>query len=72
MSTPVPGPVPAPRPALAGEDLTLTYGARPVVHEVSLSLRPGEVTALLGPNGSGKSTVLRALARLPLRGRHGR
>ena len=49
MSTPVPGPVPAPRPALTGEDLTLTYGARPVVHEVSLSLRPGEVTALLGP-----------------------
>lgn len=69
MSTPVPGPVPVPRPALAGEDLTLTYGARPVVHEVSLSLHPGEVTALLGPNGSGKSTVLRALARLhPLRG----
>src|SRR5690606_36905600 len=35
-----------------------------VVHDVSLRLAPGRVTALIGPNGSGKSTVLRALARL--------
>jgi iron complex transport system ATP-binding protein len=35
-----------------------------VVHEFSLHLRPGVVTALIGPNGSGKSTALRALARL--------
>lgn len=53
-----------PRPALTGEELTLGYGAQSVVHEVSLALQPGRVTALLGPNGSGKSTVLRALARL--------
>ncbi|AXK44281.1 ABC transporter ATP-binding protein [Brachybacterium saurashtrense] len=55
--------------ALTGEALTLRYGSRAVVHEVSLALHPGAVTALLGPNGSGKSTVLRALARLhPLHG----
>jgi iron complex transport system ATP-binding protein len=35
-----------------------------VVHEASLVLRNGEVTALIGPNGSGKSTLLRAMARL--------
>lgn len=59
---------PAPPPALVGEELTLDYGGSPVVHGVSIALRPGTVTALLGPNGSGKSTVLRALARLhPLR-----
>ncbi|GAA1736736.1 ABC transporter ATP-binding protein [Brachybacterium phenoliresistens] len=55
--------------SLIGEDLDLRYGRAPVVHGVSLSLRPGAVTALLGPNGSGKSTVLRTLARLhPLTG----
>ncbi|MDT0156032.1 ABC transporter ATP-binding protein [Microbacterium sp. ARD32] len=54
----------APADELHGESLALSYGRTRVVHEISLHLRPGVVTALIGPNGSGKSTVLRALARL--------
>ncbi|MFT4232826.1 MAG: ABC transporter ATP-binding protein, partial [Leucobacter sp.] len=54
----------APEFALAGDGLHLRYGREPVVHGVSMTLRPGRVTALVGPNGSGKSTLLRALARL--------
>lgn len=50
--------------ALEGRDLRLSYHGTAVVHEVSVALRPGRVTALVGPNGSGKSTVLRSLARL--------
>jgi ferric hydroxamate transport system ATP-binding protein len=50
--------------ALSGRDLTLRYPAATVVHDASITLRHGEVTALVGPNGSGKSTLLRALARL--------
>ena len=54
----------APPCALAGHDLVLGYPGTTVVHDVSLRLDPGVVTALIGPNGSGKSTVLRSLARL--------
>ncbi|SNS66389.1 iron complex transport system ATP-binding protein [Asanoa hainanensis] len=49
---------------LRGAGLDLAYHGAPVVHGASITLRPGQVTALVGPNGSGKSTVLRALARL--------
>ena len=56
--------LPASEGALRGENLALGYRRDRVVHDVSLQLRPGAVTALIGPNGSGKSTVLRALARL--------
>ncbi|HOY35448.1 MAG TPA: LPS export ABC transporter ATP-binding protein [Piscinibacter sp.] len=37
--------------------LKKTYGARQVVHDVSLRLDSGEVVGLLGPNGAGKTTA---------------
>jgi len=40
------------------------YGAEPVLHEVRLAVRQGQMVALLGANGAGKSTLMRSLAGL--------
>ncbi|MGF6881504.1 NitT/TauT family transport system ATP-binding protein [Nocardia sp. GAS34] len=49
---------------LALERVELRYAGAPVLTELSLDIRPGEILVLTGPSGCGKSTVLRALAGL--------
>ncbi|MFO7807979.1 LPS export ABC transporter ATP-binding protein [Guyparkeria sp.] len=44
------------RPLLEVKSLSKSYGARPVVRDVSLSVEAGEIVGLLGPNGAGKTT----------------
>ncbi|HEY4435966.1 MAG TPA: iron-enterobactin ABC transporter ATP-binding protein [Lelliottia sp.] len=49
---------------LRGEKLTLGYGKKIVVDELTVSIPDGHFTAIIGPNGCGKSTLLRTLSRL--------
>ncbi len=42
-------------------NLTASYRGRPAITDVTLTMRPGQVTALIGPSGCGKSTLLRCL-----------
>lgn len=50
-----------PEPVLQIQGLTMAYGPKAVVAQVSLEVAPGTVYALLGRNGAGKSTLIRAL-----------
>ncbi len=51
-------PGPEPSPVLIARGIRVDQGRTQVLHDVDLSLTPGQVTALMGRNGSGKSTLL--------------
>lgn len=55
---------------IRAENLSVHYGKKEVVRDLSLTVADGELVALIGPNGSGKSSFLKALARiLPYEGK---
>lgn len=43
-------------------DLVQHYGVRPVLKEINLEIKTGELVAVMGPNGMGKSTLLAAMS----------
>jgi iron complex transport system ATP-binding protein len=47
---------------LAASSVSVRYGSRIAVADVSLRLEPGQLTAVIGPNGAGKSTLLRSMS----------
>ena len=57
-------PATAVRERMRIESLSVAYASKPAVRDVSLSIREGEVLALIGPSGCGKTTLLRTLNRL--------
>jgi zinc transport system ATP-binding protein len=60
----VTSPDPRLAPPVVLDRVSVAIGGRPILRDVDLTVRPGEVVTLLGPNGSGKSTLVRAVTGL--------
>lgn len=58
-------------PLLTVEDLSFSYGEKPILSNLSFQVPAGGFTGIVGPNGSGKTTLLKCLSKtlLPTRGR---
>jgi iron complex transport system ATP-binding protein len=51
------------------QSISVNYGRRRVLQDISLGVEPGKITVLIGPNGAGKSTLIRAASGVqPLSG----
>ncbi len=46
------------------ENITKSYGALQVLHDVTIDVQKGQVVCLIGPSGAGKSTLLRCVNHL--------
>jgi phosphate transport system ATP-binding protein len=62
-STQVP-PAASANAALQAVDLTLSFGQRAILSNITTNVQRGAITALIGPTGSGKSTLLRTFNRM--------
>lgn len=67
MTSPIPQPS-ADRPNTAGgvvaSSVTVGYGQRTIIRDLSATFPAGKITTIVGPNGCGKSTLLRAMSGL--------
>ena len=45
------------------EQMDVGYGSVPLIRQIELHVRPGEIVTLIGPNGAGKSTILKSVIR---------
>ena len=55
---------PVREPIFQLEDVTVSYGDKPAVRDVTFDIARHEITALIGPSGCGKSTLIRCLNRM--------
>ena len=50
--------------AVSLNHISVTLGDTPVLHDISLSVAPGEFLSIIGPNGCGKSTLLKVICHM--------
>src|SRR5437899_4334144 len=55
---------PAPKLTFEAKNVSIWYGEKRAIEDVSLNIASNAVTAIIGPSGCGKSTFLRALNRM--------
>lgn len=45
------------------DHMTVGYNGRPLIRDIEIKVRRGEILTLIGPNGAGKSTILKSITR---------
>ncbi|MGN0342540.1 MAG: ABC transporter ATP-binding protein [Roseburia sp.] len=45
------------------ENLIVGYNGQPLIRDIKIGVRPGEILTLIGPNGAGKTTILKTMIR---------
>ena len=53
-----------PKPIIELEKISLSFGKRKILDNVSFKIKQGEILAMLGPNGVGKSTIFNLITGL--------
>ena len=48
---------------LSAEKMTVGYDGKPLIEQISIGVKRGEILTLIGPNGSGKSTILKSMIK---------
>ncbi len=61
MSNPSSFPDPVQTPAIRIQNLTVSYGPKPALLDINLTIDPGLLVGVIGPNGSGKSTFVKSI-----------
>ena len=48
---------------ISAEQMTVGYDGKPLIENIDIGVRRGEILTLIGPNGSGKSTILKSMIK---------
>ncbi|MBR4906332.1 MAG: ABC transporter ATP-binding protein [Clostridia bacterium] len=48
---------------ISAEHMTVGYDGKPLIENIEIGVRRGEILTLIGPNGSGKSTILKSVIK---------
>src|SRR5690606_15981917 len=47
-----------PKGAVTFEDVSFSYGDKPLIEDLNINVKPGQTVAIVGPTGAGKTTLI--------------